>query len=36
MVQNLPLLFDRRVRFECHALVSAGYRFAGIARTAEV
>jgi hypothetical protein len=30
IVQNLPLPFDRRVRLECHALVSAGYRFAVI------
>jgi hypothetical protein len=30
IVQNLPLPFDRRVRLECDALVSAGYRFAVI------
>lgn len=30
IVQNLPLPFGRRVSLECHALVSAGYRFAVI------
>ena len=36
IVQNLPVPFDRRVRFECQALVSAAYRFTAIERTAEV
>ena len=35
MVQNLPLIYDRRVRLECRALVAAGYHVSVICPRAE-